>query len=196
MVKPAAIQSMSGEATSGVHAGSHGIATMGEEGYRETKIIPTASHVAKVDAPAMPWHPAVVHFPVALLIIAVAIDVTAIITRHPSWHSPAWRLLVAGTLGALAAVITGNASAAAYRHVEGTADLVQQHEDLATLCLLVFVVACIGRLPIALGRSPRWLPYWIALSLVGIGLLIYTSDLGGELVFVHGVGVATPVQLP
>ena len=77
----------------------------------------------------------------------------------------------------------------ASRFASETAAIVQHHEDMATLCLLLFGVASLGRLPIALGRPPRWLAYWIALSVVGVGLLVYTSVLGGELVYVHGVGV-------
>ena len=138
----------------------------------------------------MPWHPAVVHFPIALLAVAVLVDMVALFMRRPSWHPVAWRLLVGGTLSALIAVVTGDAAAADYRQEGETAALVQHHEDMATLCLLLFGVASLGRLPIALGRPPRWLAYWIALSVVGVGLLVYTSNLGGELVYVHGIGVS------
>ena len=137
----------------------------------------------------MPWHPAIVHFPIALLVVAVTVDVVALFMRRASWHPVAWRLLVGGTLSALIAVVTGDAAAADYRQGDETAAIVQHHEDMATLCLLLFGVASLGRLPIALGRPPRWLAYWIALSFVGVGLIVFTSVIGGELVYVHGVGV-------
>ena len=140
--------------------------------------------------PSMPWHPFVVHFPIALLLLAVAIDVVALLARRHAWHDTAWRLLVGGTLAALLAVLTGDATAAGHRDA-AAAGLIQQHEDLATICLLLFVVSCFGRLPVALGREEarRYVPYWVTLSLVGAGLLVYTGHLGGELVFQHGVGV-------
>ena len=139
----------------------------------------------------MPWHPAVVHFPIVLLLLAVSIDVLALLTGRPGWHRTTWRLLVAGTLGALAAVLTGDASAADYRDAGRIGGLVQDHEDAATVCLLLFAITCMGRLPLALGRhqTRRWLPYWVALSVAAAALLIWTSDLGGQLVFRHGIGV-------
>ncbi|HCV21987.1 MAG TPA: DUF2231 domain-containing protein [Candidatus Latescibacteria bacterium] len=170
---------------------------MGEEVYREERFqLSRPARVTEIDVTSMPWHPAVVHFPIVLLILAVAIDLAALVRREPSWHATAWRLLVGGTVCALVAVLTGDASAAAYREAEGTADLVQQHEDAATLCLLVFAAVSLGRLPLALGRSTDWLLYWIALSVVGVGLLVYASNLGGELVFVHGVGVSLETAMP
>ncbi|MBT3346371.1 MAG: DUF2231 domain-containing protein [Gemmatimonadetes bacterium] len=139
----------------------------------------------------MPWHPAVVHFPIVLLLLAVSIDVLAVLGGRPDWHRTTWRLLLFGTLSALVAVITGNASAADYREAGKIAEKIQDHEDAATVCLLLFVVICLGRLPLALGRdhTRRWLPYWIALSVAAAAGLILASDLGGQLVFHHGVGV-------
>lgn len=160
------------------------------ETHSKTHLAPPLAPTETQALSPMPWHPIVVHFPIVLLLLAVTIDVMALFARRGGWHDTAWRLLLGGTLAALLAVLTGDAAAADHRDA-AAADLIQTHEDLATICLLLFAVCCFGRLPVALGRDEarRYLPYWVVLSLVGAGLLVYASHLGGELVFHHGVGV-------
>ena len=136
------------------------------------------------------WHPIIVHFPIALLTASVLVDLAAIVTRRERWHTSAYVLLVAGVVGAAAAVLSGNSAADTHRQT-AVAELLETHEDLATGTRIGFVVTTLGRLPLALRHRAGWpLFAWIALAVAGCVLLWMTSLHGGELVYIHGVGVS------
>ena len=138
----------------------------------------------------MPWHPVAVHFPVALLCAALVFDLAGLLWQRAQWHRTAWVLLLAGTLGAAAAVLTGNLDAADYRQ-SAAAEAIQRHEDLGTVTFLLFIVVTLGRLPHMLRPEgeDRRLRLWIGLAAIGVGLLMWTAQQGGELVYDLGVGV-------
>lgn len=142
--------------------------------------------------PPMPsWHPLIVHFPIALLSISPIVDLAAFLTRRPSWHAVAYGLLVAGTLAAAAAVISGNATAAPHRESEVIGELVEEHEDSGSLVLVLYLVVTIGRLPLQLrAATSGWpLKLWLVVAAAGCVLVWRASSLGGSLVFDYGVGV-------
>ena len=135
------------------------------------------------------WHPMIVHFPIALLTLSVVVDLAALLGRRRSWHRMAYGLIVAGAVSAAAAVISGNDAAVPYRD-SGLADVVEEHEDYATIVLVTFLATSLGRLPLFLLSRHGWpLNLWIAVAFAGCCLLWLTSLHGGELVYEHGVGV-------
>ena len=135
------------------------------------------------------WHPMIVHFPIALLTLSVVVDLAALLGRRRSWHRMAYGLIVAGAVSAAAAVISGNDAAVPYRD-SGLADVVEEHEDYATIVLVTFLATSLGRLPLFLRSRHGWpLNLWIAVAFAGCCLLWLTSLHGGELVYEHGVGV-------
>lgn len=138
----------------------------------------------------MPWHPMAVHFPIALLSVAFVVDVAALVGRRDAWHRFAYVLLVAGTLGAGVAVVTGNMAAVDFRETT-VAAAVQDHEDYATLAAVLFLAVSLGRLPLHLRRTGgRVLRLWVAVAAAGLVLLSVASCHGGRLVYELGVGVA------
>ena len=137
----------------------------------------------------MPWHPIFIHYPIALLTTAVLVDAASLLCRRETWHRVAYTLLVAGTVGAAASVVSGNADADGYRKTE-IAAAIQDHEDLGTATFLLFLVMVLGQLPGILrpqAESRRWV--WVVPGAVGLVLLYLTSYHGGALVFGEGVGV-------
>ena len=52
----------------------------------------------------MLWHPIIVHFPLALLAFALAVDLAALVRGHPGWHRFAYAAWAAGTVAAALAV--------------------------------------------------------------------------------------------
>ena len=52
-------------------------------------------------------HPLVVHFPIALLLSAVGLELLALLLKRPALHRISLWNLCLGTLGAAAAVLTG-----------------------------------------------------------------------------------------
>lgn len=137
------------------------------------------------------WHPIAVHFAIALLPSGCALDLVALALRRSAWHRVAYGLLLAGTAAAALSVLTGNAAAGPFRAAGEVAGLIERHEDLGTLSLLIFLVVALGRMPLELQQRYRgWsMRLWIAVSLGGNVALWLTGGRGGELVFVYGVGV-------
>lgn len=135
----------------------------------------------------MPLHPMVVHFPLALLAFGFCLDVAGRVARRP-WHRPGYALLLAGTAGAMAAVITGNLAAADLRG-SVHAEAIQQHEDYATLALLLYLAAALGRLPGFLRGEAVLAPAWLVAGAVALGLLWAAGLQGGALVYERGIGV-------
>ena len=138
-------------------------------------------------------HPLIVHFPLALLCTAVALDFAAwALRRNQPLRQTATVLYVLGTVGAVAAYVTGR-TASETVWLPGMAHaLVAQHWDWALRTVWFFAVLAVTR--VVLLRSSRGVPSHVVLAtfalagLVGLGLLIETGDRGGRLVFQHGVG--------
>jgi uncharacterized membrane protein len=136
-----------------------------------------------------PWeiHPLLVHFPIALLLAATALDVLAIGQRRSDFAWAAAGLLIAGEVSALGTIAAGFL---AYFTVP-------THSEEAHVRMLIHpVLAGAATLVYALVAVPRWrrrkaIPSRtnIMFSLVAAGLLIASGALGGYLVFHDGVGV-------
>ena len=135
----------------------------------------------------MPLHPVVVHFPIALLTFGFCVDLAGLVARRP-WHRTGYALLVAGAATAMAAVVTGNLEAAELRESEHAA-AIQQHEDRATLALLLYLAMALGRLPGFLRGESGLAPAWLVAGAVGLGLLWAAGLQGGDLVYERGIGV-------
>ncbi len=74
------------------------------------------------------WHPFVVHFPIALLLLGGGVAVVYAATGRTLWRAVTGLLVSVGTLGAWAANATGETL---YAHVEGAPiveELVGRHE--------------------------------------------------------------------
>lgn len=143
-------------------------------------------------------HPAVVHFPVALLLTALGFDVACLVVRRWPWvDRAATSLYVLGTAGAGAAYLSGDAAADGMWAVAGEAQAVlADHENGALLTLGAFAVVAVLRWMVSwLGRRDRRIQvgFFRLVALVAAAaaavLLVQTARLGGELVYTHGLGV-------
>jgi uncharacterized membrane protein len=138
-------------------------------------------------------HPLIVHFPLALLCAAVAVDLAAwVFRRHQPLRRTATVLYVLGTAGAVAAYFTGRAASETVWLPGMAHALVAQHWDWALRTVWFFAALAIAR--VAFLRPSRGVPSHVTLAafvlagFVGLGLLIETGDRGGRLVYQHGVG--------
>jgi uncharacterized membrane protein len=140
-------------------------------------------------------HPLLVHFPIALLCAAVAVDVVGwAFRRNRPLRQLATLLYMLGTGGAIAAYVTGRAASHTI-WLPGMAQAVlKQHWDWALRTVWFFGIVTVVRL--VLLRPSRRDPghaivaAFALVGLVGIGLLLETGDRGGRLVYQHGVGTA------
>lgn len=140
-----------------------------------------------------PLHPAVVHFPVVLLILGAFVSVLAVFFRRWSLPVAAAVLLGLGALGSFAAIVTGEQDEERAEVVAPEA-LLEQHEDAASQTRLAAIVAtffaCVS---VALARWPimaRTAGAAAAVVAVSATLLVArTGNLGGRLVYDYGAGI-------
>jgi uncharacterized membrane protein len=143
-------------------------------------------------------HPAVVHFPIALLVTGTAFDVGALVLRGRLWLDRTAAALITLGGGALgAAYLTGERAADAAAPVTGVAQgILADHEDLAMLSLWVWGATVALRLFVSwLGRDDLEVQLGIfrlaslVLAFGGVFLVVVTAMHGGQLVYDYGVGV-------
>lgn len=140
------------------------------------------------------WHPFVVHFPIALLVLGGGVAVVYAVAGRALWRAATGLLVAFGTLGAWAANATGDSL---YAHVEGTPiveELVGRHEALGTWTLALGAAATLVWLGVLAwrrrtGRSfdePDPLAVRLlvaALALAAAVLVVLTGRLGGIMVW-------------
>ncbi len=147
-----------------------------------------------------PLHPAVVHFPVVLLLAGTIAAVIAVFWRGGHLPRFAALLLGLGTLGTWAAVETGESDAGLLE--KGTPPLealVDAHETWAKRTLALGSVAVIvATISITVGRWPRTArgaAIVTAMVAVAAAYGVYeTGHRGGALVFRHAAGVQLAVN--
>lgn len=135
----------------------------------------------------------IVHFPIALLFVAVGLELLALYAPWRERLRPAVLItLIIGTLGAIGAIVTGP------EHNARGIEIGEIHERMGQLTLLLFAFLTAWRLfstwrKRAEGRVIT--AAWLLIAFVGLGALTYTGYLGGQLVYQHGAGVKVNGEL-
>lgn len=143
-------------------------------------------------------HPMAVHFPVALLSTGFALHARALWKGGGEWTAPASRwLLWLGTLGAWAALGLGVLAERTAPHVPTAWEVLAHHEELAWWTCGVFSAVSVAAW--GLRRKGEAASRWASAALAaawlgGLGLLAYTADHGGQLVFDHNMGTAASAE--
>jgi uncharacterized membrane protein len=134
-------------------------------------------------------HPFLVHFPIALYLTGLFLDLLGVVRRDPAPLRAGWYLLAASCMGCILAVGSGLLAKGAV-DVRGPAlESFALHEQLALatgagVCLLFYWrLTYRGDIPV----SHRNL--YLLAALITAGLMVSTGLLGGILVFEHGIGV-------
>ena len=125
-------------------------------------------------------HPLLIHFPIALVIAAVAAEAGAMITRDACWRQVGITNVRAGALFAVLAVLAGWSFAPA-----GAVDpsvLLQWHRWVGTTAAILSVTAAMAAG--GAGRNAARARLVYRLALLGAGVLVgITGHLGGLLVW-------------
>jgi uncharacterized membrane protein len=129
-----------------------------------------------------PVHPMLVVFPIGLWVFAFVCDIVYVTWGSAVWKDAAFLAIGGGIIGAIAAAIPGFMDFRSLRDPR----LVKMglvHMSLNLMALLLFVVNWLT----------RWIdaPYSISITLSTVAMigLVFSGWLGGEMVYVHGVGV-------
>ena len=148
-----------------------------------------------------PFHPAIVHMPIALIIVGALFEVAGIALDREWWRKAAFAMLVVGVLGAGLAVLSGRAAEENVERQGISKHAIESHEQMAFLTLWLGLSAIVARATSHRFGAWREMVARLALLLhlatgVTVGVAGYR---GGLLVFEHGAGVrvnGTQIQYP
>ena len=136
-----------------------------------------------------PIHPIVVHFPIALLCASVAFD--ALASRWPTGglRETSLYTLLAGVMAAGLAVVTGGMEEDLAKRAGAPESVLELHESLGQVTLVLFVALLGLRLAMQLGWLKEIRSLTLGLGAIGIVILALTGYWGGDLVYIYGIGV-------
>jgi uncharacterized membrane protein len=139
------------------------------------------------------FHPQVVHFAIALLIVGVVFRLLSLTGRIAFAGPAASVLLLLGTASAVAAVQSGTAAHGPVERVPGSRDAVIEHEGWGKRARNLFLaVAALEVLALVLARRGKARPAHLlsgAVGLAGLFCVYEASEHGGELVYSYAGGV-------
>lgn len=141
---------------------------------------------------SLPWHPMVVHFPLALVILATVLLLAARLLRSETLAATTavvgtWNLCV-GAIAALFALGSGLASVLDLDAGAIVHQAISVHMKWAMFTTLLLVLLAVWR---GAGTTHASRPSWIFLIVLAAAAsaLIYTGYRGGKNVYEYGVGV-------
>jgi uncharacterized membrane protein len=134
-------------------------------------------------------HPALVHFPLVLLLVSVGLEAIGFFGRNERFAWAAQLTLVLGTVATLFAFVCGNFAEIWAARDGIPQEPMEQHELLATITSWLFVFLTAGRLFLGVGTKRRWMAAYLVIALAGCILLGFTGHRGAMLVYQHGAGV-------
>jgi uncharacterized membrane protein len=142
-----------------------------------------------------PWefHPAVVHFPIALLSTGflLACLPPLVHERRVGVESAFRILLYLGTLSAWLAFFLGHLAEDTAPHVAAAWQTLHDHEMLATRTVWLFTALSAARVWLDRKKTSKRLEWaFLALWLFSVGGLFATGWFGGQLVTKYNVGTA------
>jgi uncharacterized membrane protein len=138
-------------------------------------------------------HPVADHFSIALLVVAVLVDIAAALFSQRLWlRYTAVLLMVLGAASAAASYWTGHIEAERIWDLVGNPaakDVLKEHARYGYYLMYVFAVLALWRILIqAFVFMARTRQVYLALAIIAVAGLLYQGRLGGELVFTYGVG--------
>jgi uncharacterized membrane protein len=133
-----------------------------------------------------PIHPMLVAIPIGLWIFSLICDLVRVFGgTSPNWEIVAWYSMVGGILGALVAAVPGFIDMLSLPW--GLKRIALAHMTINLTIVALYVVNAWMR-----RRGASDVTVW--LSVFSVGLLAISGWLGGKMVYVHGVAVATPPE--
>lgn len=144
------------------------------------------------------WHPIIVHFAIALLSIAIITDFLYLISKKEHFWQIATYLLLLGTVSSIGAVLSGHQAQDAVLKNPEVDKLIAVHMTSGEITMWIFIVLIVIRFLFIkfklFDKSIKWVYYLI--GIIGFAFLLRTGILGGEMVYVHGVGISEKTKTP
>jgi uncharacterized membrane protein len=135
-----------------------------------------------------PLHPILIPLPIGLWVFSFVADLVFLVGwGGPAWKAAAWYTIGGGIVGAVLAAVPGLIDFFSIGD-RRAGQVALRHMICNVLALALFVVSFILRFRDPVGGGP------VVVSAIGIVMLAMGGWLGGELVFVHGMGVKPPTR--
>jgi len=136
-------------------------------------------------------HPMIVHFPIALLMVGFLSEIIGLTLKKEFFTKAAFYLLILGTLGVVAAYITGDIAGDGVSETGQLKNALETHEHAAQFTLWLMVGAAIARIALVWLKKLDGILKYAAFVLFFAGVLSVarTGYYGGELVYKHAAGV-------
>jgi len=136
-------------------------------------------------------HPKVVHFPIAFLLVYLLLELTGAIFKKEFYSKAAHLFLLLGVVGALLATFTGNQAIDAFNGWNKESNVIlKAHHHYATITTWFFALLLVLRIMVVLRKklSTLFKYGFVLLGALGAYFIVLTGDLGGKMVYIHGVG--------
>ncbi len=140
------------------------------------------------------YHPFLVHFPVALLTTALAFDLLGILLSREELSTAGWWAHLAGTIGVVAAVISGLVAKGQTVIPPMAAETFDAHQQMAFLTAGAFTSLLLWRAGMRTAIRPARRILYLGLFAVALACLWAGAWYGGELVYRFGIGFGLPAQ--
>ena len=142
----------------------------------------------------MPFHPFAIHFPIAGLLFALFFQ-GLYLWRRAAWFRDAALILFAlAVAGALVAALSGTAQESQLASLPHLSEPLARHSRMGNLFTWLMAASGIATLYLKLKGGPLGWDLFSLLLLLSV-LAVWTSHLGGVLVFQFGGGVSSPPLL-
>jgi uncharacterized membrane protein len=139
-----------------------------------------------------PLHPAIVHFPIVLLLSAGGLYVAGWLMRKPSVETIGFVFHALGVVACILAILSGDIEADRV-YAQGE-DRLSQHELLGTIATYGYGILAIWAF---LRQKSSFFAEKIGFLILFFGLygcIAIGASIGGEMVYLDGRGVATPAS--
>src|SRR5712691_3491959 len=142
-----------------------------------------------------PYHPIIVHFAIALVVLGVIFRWVSLTGRAPFTGPAAATLLILGAAAAFLAVHSGTDAHGPVERIPGVRQAVMDHEDAGHWARNVFLIVALLEI-IALAAKKRSVQIarvalWgsAVVGLFGFAAILKAADKGGDLVYAYAGGV-------
>ena len=130
-----------------------------------------------------PFHPMLVVFPIGLWVFSLVSDFVFLLGGDARWNDVAFYTIGGGLIGAVLAAVPGFLDMFSISDKK-VGKIAWNHMILNLIAVVIFAVTFYLRL-----HNPAGAPLPIVLSVAGVLFVAVSGWLGGEMVYVHGMGV-------
>lgn len=142
-----------------------------------------------IDSMGANIHPLLVHFPIALLTCFLLVELLGLLFKTPGARQLASGLLYLGAAGAVLTAIFGLIAAESVPHGALVHEIMEWHMraglTVASLATLLAIWRAVGGVP----ATPMTQALSLLVTIIMAVVLFLGADLGGMMVYKHGVGV-------